>query len=101
MPEEISEEPVHHQHPPVLWPEVTMEEVERKVFAASSWKAPGDDGLPATVWKQIWPVVKERVLYLFQTSLTAGILPTQWKEAKNSQKRAITPYQRLGDLYLY
>ena len=59
-----------------------MEEVERKVFALSSWKAPGDDGLPAMVWKQIWPVVKEKVLYLFQTSLATGILPTQWKEAK-------------------
>jgi hypothetical protein len=59
-----------------------MEEVERKVFATSSLKAPGDDGLPAMVWKQIWPVVKEKVLHLFQTSLAAGILPTQWKEAK-------------------
>ena len=82
LPEEITDEPVHHQHPPVPWPEVTIEEVERKVFAPSSWKAPGDDGLPAMVWKQIWPVVKEKVLYLFQTSLATGILPTQWKEAK-------------------
>jgi hypothetical protein len=82
LPEAISDEPVHHQHPPVPWPELTMEEVERKVFAASSWKAPGDDGLPAVVWKQIWPVVKERVLHLFQTSLAAGTLPTQWREAK-------------------
>jgi hypothetical protein len=23
-------------------------------------QAPGDDGLPAMVWKQVWPVVKER-----------------------------------------
>ena len=59
-----------------------MEEVERKVFAPSSWKAPGGDGLPAMVWKQLWPAVKEKVLYLFQTSLATGILPTQWKEAK-------------------
>ena len=59
-----------------------MEEVERKVFATSPWKAAGDDGLPAAVWKQIWPVVKHRVLHLFQTSLAAGILPTQWRHAR-------------------
>ena len=82
LPEEISDEPVQHQHPLVPWPELTMEEVERKVFATSAWKAPGDDGLPAAVWKQIWPVVKHRVLHLFQTSLAAGILPTQWRHAR-------------------
>ena len=82
LPQEIEEEPIRHQHPLVLWLELTMEEVERRVFAASSWKAPGDDGLPAMVWKQIWLVVKERILQLFQTSLAEGILPTQWKNAK-------------------
>ena len=82
LPDEISDEPLQHQHPLVPWPELTMEEVERKVFATSGWKAPGDDGLPAAVWKQIWPVVKHRVLQLFQTSLAAGILPTQWRHAR-------------------
>jgi hypothetical protein len=46
-----------------------MEEVKRRIFTAKSWKAPGDDGLPAMVWKQVWPIMKERVLLLFQTSL--------------------------------
>jgi hypothetical protein len=82
LPSDINDEPIQHEHPAALWPVLTIEEVERKVFEASSWKAPGDDGLPAVVWKQIWPVVKERVLQLFQTSLAAGILPTQWRNAK-------------------
>src|SRR3981189_1726231 len=43
LPEEISHEPVQHQHPLVPWPELTMEAVERKVFATSAWIAPGDD----------------------------------------------------------
>jgi len=63
-------------------PRLTMEEVKRRVFAAKPWKAPGDDGLPAMVWRQIWPVVKDRVLLLFQTSLDNGELPAQWRKAK-------------------
>ena len=38
--------------------------------------------MPAMVWRQIWLVVKERVLLLFQDSLDTGVLPAQWKTAK-------------------
>jgi hypothetical protein len=34
------------------------------------------------VWKQLLPVVKERVLLLFQTSLDDGELPIQWRNAR-------------------
>ncbi|OAQ61299.1 reverse transcriptase [Purpureocillium lilacinum] len=82
LPPQIEAEPAGWQRPPVAWPEPTMEEVERKVMAAKPWKAPGDDGLPAMVWKELWPVVKERVLHLFKLSLGSGELPEQWRSAR-------------------
>jgi hypothetical protein len=82
LPMEIEDEDPRPQRAAVSMPALTLEEVERRVFAAKSWKAPGDDGLPAMVWKQVWPVVKERVLLLFQTSLDDGELPSQWRNAK-------------------
>ena len=56
-----------------LWPQqtltpmlhLTVEEVEWKMFVAKPWKAPEDNSLPAMVWRQIWPVIKNRVLLLF------------------------------------
>jgi hypothetical protein len=66
----------------VEMPPLCMEEVERCVRKAKPWKAPGEDGLPTAVWKEVWPEVKERVLELFQTSMREGYVPRQWREAR-------------------
>lgn len=82
LPTDIDDEQDRPHRAPVAMPELTIEEVERKVMAAKPWKAPGVDGLPAMVWKQLWPVVKERVLHLFRLSVKDGDLPRQWRSAK-------------------
>ncbi|KAK0368754.1 hypothetical protein CLIM01_13892 [Colletotrichum limetticola] len=82
LPSTIEEEGERSQRSPVPFPNFTLGEVERQLFAAKSWKAPGEDGLPVAVWKHTWPVVKGRMLALFQASLDEGLLPRQWRHAK-------------------
>ncbi|KAM3554291.1 hypothetical protein ARSEF4850_006531 [Beauveria asiatica] len=82
LPDNIEEEVSRPLATAVPMPELTMEEIERQLNTAKDWKAPGQDGLPTAVWKQVWPVVKDRVFALFQSSLREGTLPSQWLHAK-------------------
>jgi exonuclease III len=82
LPNNIDDEGPKPQRAPIEMPAITLEEVERQLHATKPWKAPGDDGLPAIVWKQTWPVVKHHVLMLFRKSLEEGVLPNQWRHAK-------------------
>ena len=66
----------------VAFPSLTTEEIERQLHGTKPWKAPGEDGLPAAVWKHIWPAVRERVVTLFQASVDNGQVPVQWTHAK-------------------
>lgn len=63
-------------------PSLTIEEIEQQLNVAKSQKAPGEDRLPVAVQKQIQPVVKNRILALFQASLQEGTLPSQQQHTK-------------------
>lgn len=82
LPEHIEDEGDRPQRQAVHMPELTLEEIESCLRKTKPWKAAGEDGLPAGVWRQVWPAVKESVRHLFQTSLDKGTLPQQWKVAK-------------------
>ena len=82
LPDIIEDEGRRPERSPVYMPRLTMEEVEQKVLAAKPGKAAGEDGLPSVVWKEVWPVVRNQVIRLFQASLDDGELPSQWRSAK-------------------
>ncbi|EED13985.1 hypothetical protein TSTA_102150 [Talaromyces stipitatus ATCC 10500] len=62
-------------------PNLTIEEIEQKIFEAKLWKAPGEDGLPvmrpisllSTLGKILEVVIAERILYAIETF---SLLPT-------------------------
>ena len=82
LPAAIAEEPNTPSVTPIKDSEITMEKIRRKVFSIKPWKAPGRDGIPAAVWRQLWPVINKELLDLFKASLNEEYLPTQWREAK-------------------
>jgi hypothetical protein len=75
LPNNIDDEGTRPQRAAVEMPVISMEEVERQLLATKSWKAPGEDGLSAIVWKSTWPTAKQKVLELFQASLEDGTFP--------------------------
>ncbi|XP_044716516.1 reverse transcriptase [Hirsutella rhossiliensis] len=66
-------------------PDLTLQEIEEKVMAAKPWKAPGEDGLPAIVWKKLWHVVKhrERIYKAWRTGRVLSLISFDVKGAYN------------------
>lgn len=62
--------------------EITEDEIQEAIFAASPFTGAGMDGMAAVVWQKIWPVIKTSVTALFRASMSQGILPEAWKIAK-------------------
>lgn len=83
LPDYIPPEKLHstnYQQLPME--EITEDEIQEAIFAASPFKGAGMDGMPAVVWQKTWPVIKTSVTSLFRASVSQGILPEAWKIAK-------------------
>ena len=64
------------------WQPITELEIQRSLKAAKGTTAPGDDNLPMLVWKQLWVYLKDIITNIFNTSMTLGYHPKQWRNAK-------------------
>ena len=97
LPDNIEDEGDRPQRQPVPMPELTVEEIEACLMKTKPWKAAGDDGLPAGVWRQVWLAVSESVRQLFQRSLDTGVLPKQWSSKDHPAQEAQQGRLHLGE----
>lgn len=63
-------------------PDVTVEEIGYAVHRIKPWKAPGTDGLPHVVWREVWSVLKRWIHAIFSASLRLGSMPAPWRIAR-------------------
>jgi hypothetical protein len=66
----------------IRWPSFTKTEVERAFFKSSPDKAPGPDEISFRVRRELWPVVGDHVLWLYNTSLELQHTLRQWKTVR-------------------
>jgi hypothetical protein len=64
------------------WQPITELEIQRSLKAANGSTAPGEDGLPTLVWKQLWRHLKVYITGIFTASVNLGYHPKRWRSAK-------------------
>ncbi len=70
---------------------ITVDEVRRALKRTAPHKAPGHDGIPAALLKQMGPRGQHAAAELFNAVLDTGALPTQWRHG------VIAPVHKRGD----
>lgn len=63
-------------------PPLTIDETKDTIFHAQPFKALGPDGLPAVMWKELWPAVGAWIHSLFTASIEHSSIPQAWRQAK-------------------
>ena len=69
---------------------VTPEMIAKKIKKMKDNKAPGVDGIPPNLLKEIVEQISTKLAKVFNLSLEEGIVPSEWKEAN------ITPLFKKG-----
>ena len=70
---------------------ITEDQVLKKIFHLNMKKATGPDLISARLLRMVAPAVSQSLTSLFNASLQAGQVPSEWKEAN------VTPVPKAGD----
>ncbi|KAI3047626.1 hypothetical protein CBS147353_11740 [Aspergillus niger] len=66
----------------IRWEPITELEVYRSIKAAKGTTAPGEDGIPTLVWKNLWAYLRTTITHIFTKSVELGYYPGRWKRAR-------------------
>ena len=80
-----------HQRSDLAVP-ISAEEINKAILGTKSGKAPGLDGIPAEIYKDGGPELREQLLNLYNDCLERGALPQDFKDAL-----IVTVYKKKGD----
>ena len=61
------------------WERLQKHEIRQALWTANQDKAPGPDGLPTRVWKEVWPILEDEITRTMETSMEEARLPQLWK----------------------
>jgi hypothetical protein len=67
-------------------PELTFGDIECCLMKTKPWKAAGEDGLPAGVWRQVWPAARKVCAISFKLQST--------HESRHNSGRPQKPFRR-------
>ncbi|KAI2734534.1 hypothetical protein DTO013E5_9920 [Penicillium roqueforti] len=65
------------------WQPITELEIQRSLKSAKGSTAPGEDGVPTLVWKQLWGYLKHYITGIFTASISLGYHQKGWRSAKS------------------
>jgi ribonuclease HI len=64
------------------WQSISEIEVYRSLKSAKGSTAPGEDGLPMSIWKHLWRHLGNLITRIFAASIVLGYHPVRWRTAK-------------------
>ncbi len=73
-------------------PHITYDFVDKEICAMSMKKATGLDDISCKILKLARPVIVKSLVYIMNLSISTGVFPASWKEAK------VNPLHKSGDM---